>query len=230
MKPTFLKAACCFTLISILTACGGGSGTDSAAINFPVNTAITSFLAQPSTYILNANASGDNLRLTSSFSPRADEVEPNLSPSPLSSYLLTESLSVNNGPAETDSSIGYYSENPFEVWGGRSEYAPGQYSPAVPATSRTPMPFTATVGQSGFLGAWPDGYYDANGNFVEASETLSWTLERATGDTAWLCLESAAQDTDGTYAINRCMRINQSGTTVGYKVDVRTPYGALGFR
>ncbi|MGV3742156.1 MAG: hypothetical protein ACO1NO_07595, partial [Burkholderiaceae bacterium] len=156
--------------------------------------------------------------------------EPILSDDPLKSYVFTETVVINNDAPVQDRSIIYYSTNPLQFWGESYEPEPGDFLPPTAATSRTPMPATARVGQSGALGTWPDAYPDENGNFIDAPQTMRWKLQGATTDTAWLCMENQSRDVDGSFTLDRCIRINQAGDILGYKADYKVPSGSFEFR
>ena len=92
------------------------------------------------------------------------------------------------------------------------------------------MPESATVGQSGTLGTWPATYEDEFGNIVDTTSQFRWRLENATGDTALLCIETRAQLDDGIYGLDRCVRVDESGNALDYRVNVVGPGGRVEFR
>lgn len=258
MKQLLPKLACYFVFLLGLSACGGGSpsqdpktgrsagestsggisageprgptNTSPGAVAYPIAAAINSFLAQASSWTLEAQQDNNHYRLTTSFAPRSDDVEPNLSSSPLKSYLFTEGISVNGGPTEQSSSIVYYTSAPFRIWGERSETEAGEYAPAESAREWDTMPDSARLFDTGFLGVWPDVYYDESGYPVQSYQEVGWKLEEATTETAWLCIETQQELAQGPVAIDRCIRINQAGETLGYRVDLKASPVFLPFR
>ncbi len=243
MNYSLPKLICSVVLFSGLLACGGGGGgkdrqdddtglqgaTDTS-LNFPIEAATVAFLSRASSYTLTANLDNDTFRLTSMFAPGTEGVEPILSDEPLKSYLFTETIEINNDAPVQDRSIFYYSTNPLEFWGESFEGEPEEFLPPTAATSRTRMPATARVGQSGELGVWPDAYLDENNNLVDAPSTMRWKVQGASTNTAWLCIETQSRDADGTYTADRCIRINQAGDLLGYKADYSFPDISLAFR
>lgn len=244
MKYALPKLASCLFLISSLSACGGGGGSVETSqntnatlqssvqtpIGFPIGLAVKSFYSQASSHTLTTTVNNDNFRLVEAYMPRLDAIEPNLSSSPLKSVLLTGSIFVNNIQVAQSSTIGFYSADPFQIWGESFETTPGAFVTPSQAISKTPLPETAQVGQSGVLGTWRNNYLDANNNLIESPRSLSWSLEIATENTAWLCLKDQERDKDGVYAQSRCIQIDQSGNRLGYKVDVIVPMGTFQFR
>jgi hypothetical protein len=242
MNYSMPKLVCSALLFSGLLACGGGGGSDpeskninlqgttDASINFPIEAATVAFLSRNSDYVLNTSLGTNTLKLTSIFSPTVDRVEPILSDETLKAYLYTEIVVLNNDAPVQDRSIFYYSTTPLQFWGESFEGEPGEFLPPTAATSRSSMPATARIGQSGPLGTWPNGYLDANDNFIEAPDTVRWKLQNASTDTAWLCLENQSQDVDGTYTADRCIRINEAGEILDYQADYKIPGASFEFR
>ncbi|AMO21683.1 hypothetical protein [Ramlibacter tataouinensis] len=102
------------------------------------------------------------------------------------------------------------------------------------AESHTP-PATAKVGDSGVLFVLNNKVI--HGNTAE-EEMTEWSVDPATADTAWFCLNERRRITVGTAAptysaidAKECAQVTPSGAVIGYKVDVNDPeVGSLRFR
>lgn len=235
MNISLSNLACSCIVLSSLAACGGGSGgsgaTENGQINagiggswtaptvYPVKAAATDFFAKQATYTIESTQNNVNYKLVSSFTPRSDEIKPTLSASPLKSYLFTESMSVDGTQGKEESSIIYYSSDSFEIWGESVQDASGQFSEPVPAESRTPLPTFAVIGQSGHLGKWH--HYDENSNAIKVVQTMTWELEAASADNAWLCFETQLEEAEKVVTANRCLEITAQGNVTGYRAEFR---------
>ncbi|MDP3619668.1 MAG: hypothetical protein Q8R63_07730 [Ramlibacter sp.] len=189
-----------FAAITTLQACGGGGGEPVVAPDGPVASTLTfqtgaaarKFLGTTASYSY-SEASPDGPftnNVSLSIKPLASVSLPALSTQPVqvSSHdeLWTTSLSVR--PTLIHRNVFYYTPSPV-TFRGTATYE-GDLPDPVGAS--TPLPETATVGQSGALFA-----------------NVKWSLEPDTAQTAWFC-----QNLSSTTA---CLKINPEGTLLGFK-------------
>lgn len=240
MSSKWLKFGCSIAVLAMLSACGGGGGgnpggtdlqsSSMSTTSYPVASTFASFFSKASTYTLQTSVGATNLRLVHAISPQPDAIEPSLSSSVLKSFKFTERIFINNVEEEEEASIVYFSVNPFFIWGERDEVPEGVLYEVLKATSKTAVPETARVGQSGEIGVWSYSYTDENNISRQDTTTLSWSLEEASEATAWLCLQQKAQDHAEIYIQRRCVRTNEAGAALDYKVDYIVPTGTYQFR
>jgi len=229
-----LKTVCAVVLSVLLAACGsggGGGGSSSSApppgptvstLSFPVESTIVTLATTSSSYTVYAtDAKGNGDLLTVSYAPGPSIYNSKIYSSALPTFMQTELLKVNGVTSSTSSVQVFYSTGPFLVWGSVNGTS-GQNTMQV--KQQTYLPATAKIGATGSI--YSGNNYISNSTLFPDAQSVTWSLEADTADTAWLCINIINVPSlfaELTTIESDCFRINQSGTILGFKVDMTIP-------
>ena len=220
-----------FCLTSMLAACAGTGEkqSTSSSFDFPVDAALTKFYSTDAIYGATAVYDEDKYGLTLKVTPLPDEALPTIAPAPLRTTRQIASLSMDgSGPLSLPAGKVYYSISPFTLWAEKDDI--GEEGATIDIFSRrTGAPTTAKVGQSGHLATGPYSYF-VDDILILSQQTISWSLEPDTNETAWLCVNTDATDEEGPFSEADCVRINRSAAVSGYKARFNNSEGTITYQ
>lgn len=220
-----MKKIIASSVVVFLSACGGGSASDSApeVADFPVDGALASFFSRDATYTVNAkDPQIGNIALTYRVIPTGDKTIPELSAAPLKAFIATASAAAN-GAVISSGGESYYTTGPFLIWGSQANTFINKMD------TKTPTPTRAKPGASGPMAAGTRRY-ESFGTVKVVPNTITWSLERDTAATAWLCINIASVDDSGPATESDCARIDAAGAVSGFKSTVTTQGITLTFK
>jgi hypothetical protein len=197
----------------LLSACGGGGGSDGpvvSALDFPVETAVSVYLQSAHQFNLAGSLNGSNFTMSYTFTPGAlAAFEGHAAHTATEVAVLTA-----NGVQSQVRFTNYFALDPYVSYGSldldTGEYAVFNQTANLPATAR--------VGQSGALGN-EISYVDSSKLQVTDTSTLGWSVEADTATTALFCINVNVNNSsvgDGS----QCYRIDANGTVLDFLVRV----------
>ncbi|OYY66539.1 MAG: hypothetical protein B7Y51_01395 [Burkholderiales bacterium 28-67-8] len=204
---------CAGSAAVLLSACGGGGGSDRpvvSALDFPVETAVSVYMQSPHQFNLAGSLNGSNVTMSYTFTPGAlAAFEGHVAHTATEVAVLTA-----NGVQSQVRFTNYFALDPYVSYGSldldTGEYAVFNQTANLPATAR--------VGQSGALGN-EISYVDSSEAQVTDTSTLGWSLEADTATTALFCINVNVNNSsvgDGS----QCYRIDANGTVLDFVMRV----------
>jgi hypothetical protein len=194
----------------VATVTNPGSTAQREVVNYPISAALSTFFGTASTYRLaGTDAQGTSFQLSYEFVPKATAAG-----TAKQATVVKSTASINGSSPIRNESTFTYTAAPFTLYGTSEAYT--QFP------TRQPAPATAAVGSSGPLASGSEeGIDPTSGQTMSMaySQTITWSLERETASTAWLCINTTTHSAPiGTE--KDCARINEAGAILGYKVSV----------
>jgi hypothetical protein len=201
--------------------------------SFAIAAAMRTWLRTQAVYTLTDSVSADATHTSKvSVTPLSPASAPTLSPAPLERTLVAESWTRQGVAAAVRQfqHVFYYSQQPLTYLG----VAFAENAEPVKPDTVTPLPETATIGQSGFLYILPTVSVDG----TTTSGHAGWLLEPdgLETQTAWLCQYIASRSTSLSADLleydKRCLKIDPAGNIRGFRTDyvAVTTKAHFGFR
>ena len=211
---------CAGSAAVLLSACGGGGGSDRpvvSALDFPVETAVSVYMQSPHQFNLAGALNGTDFTMSYTFTPGAlAAFEGHAAHTATEVAVLTA-----NGVQSQVRFTNYFALDPYVSYGSldldTAEYAVFNQTANLPATAR--------VGQSGALGD-EISYADSSKLQMTDTSTLGWSLEADTATTALFCINVNVNNSsvgDGS----QCYRIDANGTVLNFVMRVNVNGGTL---
>ena len=207
------KLFCTTSLLGLLSACGGGGGSDGptvSTLNFPLDIAATNYLKSSRTDNLSGSLEGNTFQAIQTQSPGPTAVFEGISALTSTS---TTVLRINGALFSQTTSTTYFSGNPFTVYGSINQ--DGRYEIDQQVAN---LPSTAKVGAIGNFST-SSTYSDSSLSAQTGTSTTTWSLEEDAETTALFCVNVVTLGAEPVTG-SQCYRINSSGEVLGIVVKV----------
>lgn len=230
-------AAGAWVISLALNGCGGGGGSaGTSAIPsdfpsgasavasgnaFPIDAALAAFFQASRQFTLTGGYPGQSRTLTYTITPRGSTTPWNTGV-PAQQTDVVAHFADSNVSTDQETESLYFQTSPFQI------VLVNTVDSANVTTQFTPLPATATVGQSGTYEQVTD-YTDMSESSILATETLTWRLYPDTASTAWWCLIDHAVGQEGG-DVMECYRLDASGNVLGFKVATSDSSGTQIFQ
>lgn len=223
-KPSVVRLTA-LTAISLLSGCGGGSGSPPAAVappaqihatTFPIQAALQNYYSTSQSYsvsgtAVDANGTKSDLVLTYTHAVGEDASFEGIAAKTVQTKIIAKR---NNAPAPETTEKLFLRLNPFSYVGRTGASGYGVYS------NQGVIPVNIKVGDSGSLGT-VTGYVDSTKKTPVGQSTETWTLEADPGSstTAFWCVTNQASNKTSPDKSIECLKITTTGAVVGHRLN-----------